>query len=398
MLVSKSRGINLLKSERKTLVSFLLLYSFLSLLILLFLAFIYYNFQKESMLQEQNSRLIQHSYELIPRLQYLHDNFDKTKFYPRFPYFNSAIYDSSGKLIFSTLKENKTNLNDSIYKIKDKIHYVRLLESYYLGAMYIVVEINDDEVWLGFVKMKVIAYGVVLFFILLIAGYFLLKIFLKPMRDSIYLLNRFIKDTTHELNTPISAILTNIEMIDKSSLNKKDAKKIKRIDIASRTISNLYNDLTYIALGNQIQSKDEEVNLSILIDERVEYFKVISNVRELKVVLDLDRNIILFIDRYKITRLIDNLISNAIKYNKKGSFINITLKDKYLCIEDGGIGIKKEEIRFMFDRYSRFNESEGGFGIGLNIVREIAFEYKLSLEVESKLEIGTKVIVKWQKK
>ncbi len=395
MLVSKNRGINLLKSERKTLISFLFLYSFLSLLILLFLAFIYYNFQKESMLQEQNSRLKQHSFELIPKLQHLHENFDKIRFYPRFSYFNSAIYDSSGRVIFSTLKENKTNLNSSIYKIKDKIHYVRLLESYYLGAMYIVVEIDDDEVWLSFVKMKVIAYGVMLFFILLIAGYFLLKIFLKPMRDSIYLLNRFIKDTTHELNTPISAILTNIEMIDESKLDKKDAKKIKRIDIASRTISNLYNDLTYVALGNQIQSKDEDIDLSILIDERVEYFKVLSNARELEVVLDLDRNIMLFIDRYKITRLLDNLISNAIKYNKKGSFIKITLKDRYLCIEDGGVGIKKEKIKFMFDRYSRFNESEGGFGLGLNIVKEIANEYKLLLKVESKLKIGTQVSVIW---
>ena len=187
------------------------------------MAFIYYNLQKENMLQDQNNRLKQHSFELIPKLQYLHDNFGKTKVYPRFSYFNSAIYDSSGKLIFSTLKESEANLRDSIYKIKDKIHYVRLLETYYLGAMYIVIEISDDEIWLSFVKMKVIAYGIMLFLILLIAGYFLLKIFLKPMRDSIYLLDRFIKDTTHELNTPITAILTNIEMIDEEKLLPKAA-------------------------------------------------------------------------------------------------------------------------------------------------------------------------------
>lgn len=347
------------------------------------------------MLQNQNNRLQEYSYELISKVRYLHNNFSKSQKYPRFVYFNSAIYDSSGKQIFSTLEDEKVNLEDSIYKIGDNIHYVRLMESYYLGAMYIVIEIIDDEEWLGFVKRDVIIYGVIFFLILLFAGYFLLNLLLKPMRESMYLLDRFIKDTTHELNTPVSAILTNIEMMDSTRLDEKDAKRIKRIDIASRTISNLYNDLTYIALGNQLQSKDEEVDMYALVRERAEFFKVISSVRKLECVLDLDEKVTLVIDRAKITRVIDNLISNAIKYNKKGSFIKIVLKDGYLCIEDGGIGIQQNKIDRMFDRYSRFNDSEGGFGLGLNIVSGIAKEYNLKLKIASKLGIGTKVIVEW---
>jgi len=395
LLALKSKGTNLLKSERKTLTSFLLLYSFLSIVILLFSAFIYYNLQKDDMLQYQNNRLTEYSHELISKIKYLHNNFDKSQKYPRFVYFNSAIYDSSQNVIFSTLKEKQVKLNETIYKTRDNIHYVRLLDSYYLGAMYIVIEIVDDEEWLGFVKVKVILYGVVLFFILLFAGYFLLSLLLKPMRESILLLDRFIKDTTHELNTPISSILTNIEMIEPFKLDEKIAKKIKRIDIASRTISNIYNDLTYIALGNQIQSKDEMIDMKALIKERVEFFNVIAKVKRLEFILDLDDRIILLIDKNKITRVIDNLMSNAIKYNKKDSFIKIMLKKRYLCIEDGGIGVKKEQIKQMFDRYSRFNESEGGFGLGLSIVSQIANEYNLKLKVESKINIGTKVIVRW---
>ncbi len=395
MSVSKSRATNLLKSERKTLISFLLLYTFLSIVILIFSAFIYYNIQKDNMLQNQNNRLQEYSYELIAKLRYLHNNFDKTHQYPRFVYFNSAIYDSSGKQIFSTLEDENVNLENSIYKIGNNIHYVRLLESYYLGAMYVVIEIVDDEEWLGFVKMKVVIYGVILFLILIFAGYFLLRLLLKPMRESIYLLDNFIKDTTHELNTPVSSILANIEMMDPSRLSEKDAKRIKRIDIASRTISNLYNDLTYIALGNEIQSKDEEIDLTTLINERSEYFKVISSVRNIRCNLELQDHVTIYIDRNKMIRVIDNLISNAIKYNKKGSFIKIDLRDGYLCIEDGGIGIDEERIEEMYDRYSRFNESEGGFGLGLNIVSEIAKEYNLKLKIESKIDIGTKVIITW---
>ena len=395
MSVLRSKGTSLLKSERKTLLSFLLLYSFFSIVLLLFSAFIYYNLQKDNMLQNQNNRLQEYSYEFISKIRYLHNNFALSQKYPRFVYFNSAIYDSSGKQIFSTLEDEQVNLEDSIYKIGDNIHYVRLMESYYLGAMYVVIEIVDDEEWLGFVKMKVIFYSVVFFLILLFAGYFLLNLLLKPMRESMYLLDRFIKDTTHELNTPVSAILTNIEMMDPERLSEKDGKRIKRIDIASRTISNLYNDLTYIALGNQLQSKDEEIDLSLLVKERVEYFKVISSARKLECIVELDEKVMLVIDRHKITRVIDNLISNAIKYNKKGSFIKITLKDRYLCIEDGGIGIEENRIDQMFDRYSRFNDSEGGFGLGLNIVSEIAKEYNLKLKIESELGQGTKVNVRW---
>jgi two-component system OmpR family sensor kinase len=347
------------------------------------------------MLQNQNNRLQEYSYELIAKLRYLHNNFDKTHQYPRFVYFNSAIYDSSGKQIFSTLEDENVNLENSIYKIGNNIHYVRLMESYYLGAMYVVIEIVDDEEWLGFVKMKVIIYGIILFLILIFAGYFLLRLLLKPMRESIYLLDNFIKDTTHELNTPVSSILANIEMMDPARLSEKDAKRIKRIDIASRTISNLYNDLTYIALGNQIESKDEEIDLTALIKERAEYFKVISSVRHINCDLDLQKNVTIYIDRNKMTRIIDNLISNAIKYNKKGSFIRIELKDGYLCIEDGGIGIDKGRIEQMYDRYTRFNKSEGGFGLGLNIVSEITKEYNLKLKIESELNIGTKVIITW---
>lgn len=395
MLVSKSKATSLLKSEKKTLTSFLFLYAFFSIVILIFSAFIYYNLQRDNMLEDQNNRLKEYSYELIAKIRHMHNNFDTNRKYPRFVYFTSAIYDSSGNVIFSTLEETNVNLKNSVYRIDNNIHFVRLMESYYLGAMYIVIEIEDDEELLGSVKYKVFVYGMILFLILLIAGYFLLKLMLKPMRDRLHLLDKFIKDTTHELNTPISSILANIEMINKNQLSEKNSKKIKRIDIASRTISNLYDDLTYIALGNQIKSDDQIINLTRLVTERVEFFKVIASIKHIECNLHLDKNVKLFIDKNKIIRVIDNLLSNAIKYNKRGSFIKITLQNAYLCIEDGGIGIDDDKLEQMFDRYVRLNDSEGGFGIGLNIVYEIASEYNLILDIESTPSIGTKVVIRW---
>jgi len=393
--VSKNRGISLQQSEKKTLRSFLLLYSFMVLIILFFSAFIYYNLQKELMLGKQNSRLKEYSDELISKIIYMHENFYDGIEYPRSKKYRSAIYDGSGKVIFSTLQNKSVDLNKNIYVIDNKIHFIRLLERYYLGAMYLVIEIDDNSGWFNFVKNKVLIYGVLLFLFLVFVGYFLLKMILKPMRDSIYLLDRFIKDTTHELNTPINSILINIETIKRENLDQKSLKKIERIDIASRTISNLYNDLTYMALNNKVVSNNENIELSKIIKERCEYFKIILSQKRISCSLDLKDGIYLHIDRKKLTRVIDNIISNAVKYNKKGGFIKVTLKDRYFEIEDSGKGMTKRELRDIFERYTRFDKSVGGFGIGLNIVAQIVKEYHLNIDVKSTPDLGTKVRISW---
>ncbi len=395
MLVSKNKATSLQKSERKTLVSFLLLYSFFAVVILAFSAFIYYNLQKDVMLREQNSQLKAYSDELISKLRYLHENFSQDRHYPRSEHYNSAIYDSSKKEIFSTLQTKDIDLTKHIYIVGNKIHYIRILERYYLGTMYLVIEVNDNEKWFNFFKIKVLVYGVILFLILLIAGYFLLKMLLRPMRESLYLLDRFIKDTTHELNTPVSAILMNIETLSREGLDEKNAKKIHRIDIAARTISTIYNDLTYVALKNQVQSKDEDVNLAALLRERVEFFRILATQKKLSYELELDEEANLIIDRGKIMRVIDNLLSNAIKYNKRAGSIKVILKKDYFMISDTGIGMKKRDIKEVFERYTRFNKSEGGFGIGLNIVAAIASEYDLVIDIDSQLNVGTKVKISW---
>ena len=395
MLASKNKATNLYKAERKTLLSFLLLYSFFSIVLLAISGYLYYSLQKDLMLEGQMNKLQENSYKLISRLRYLHEHFEEDQTYPRFDEFRSAIYDSSKKLIFTTLNEENVNLDKTLYTINNNIHYVRLLESYYLGAMYVVIEISDDGKWITFVKKEVVIYGIILFLLLLVVGYYLFRLMLSPMRNTLGLLDRFIKDTTHELNTPISAILTNIEMIDEEKLDPLLKKKIRRIDIASRTISNLYKDLTYAALGNRIKSRDEDVNMYNLLKERIEFFKVISASKNINCITDLEKDVHLKIDRTKITRVIDNLLSNAIKYNKRSSYIKVTLKNHYFEIEDGGIGISEEALSDIFERYSRFNKSEGGFGLGLNIVKAIADEYGLKIKFSSKIGKGTKVRISW---
>ena len=277
----------------------------------------------------------------------------------------------------------------------DKIYLIREPESYYLGAKYLVLEIPSDGSWIRTVYNTLFMYGVVIFLMMVVFGYFLLRLFLKPMREAIELLDRFIKDTTHELNTPVNAIMSNIEMIDTSKLDKKLARKIKRIDIGARTVSNLYQDLTYLTLGHKIISNDEEVDLREVMEERIEYFSLFCDSKKLTVSFTCKEKFTLHIDRKKITKLIDNLLSNAIKYNKIKGSIEIVLDKNYFEILDSGRGIKKQKIDKMFQRYERADESVGGFGIGLSIVSMIASEYSLHVEISSQEKEWTKVRVSW---
>ena len=395
MSVLKNSGIDLTKSETRTLLGFSFLYSFLVLVILSVVSFLYYQFQKDLMLQEKRQILQNYSNDLIVRLKDLHVNIDKNNIYPRDERFNSAIFDSDKKKIFSTLESDDVSLDDIIYLSDNQIHFIKEPESYYLGSKYIIVEVADDGIWFEEIRYKIGICFLLAFAFMMVLGYFILRLVLKPMRDALHLLDRFIKDTTHELNTPVTAIITNIEMIDKSSLDERLLKKINRIEIGAKTISNIYEDLTFVTLNNQIISNNEEINLSNVLKQRVEYFNSIATMKKINFDLNIKDDVFIVCDMKKITKLIDNILSNAIKYNKIAGFIKVNLNDNILSIEDSGKGIEKENLKTLFERYSRFDKSVGGFGIGLNIVSLIAKEYNLKIDIKSQIDVGTTVEVIW---
>lgn len=396
MLVLKSSGIDLSKSETRTIIGFSLIYSILVLVILGVITFLYYQFKKDLMLQDIRQTLQNYSNTQIANLKELHINIDKSDIYPRDERFNSAIYDSSKKKIFSTLLMGDVKLDEVIYLKDGYIHLIKEPESYYLGSKYVIVEIEDDNIWFLNIKYKMLFWFLFSFILLLFVGYFIAKLFLKPMRESIQMLDRFIKDTTHELNTPIAAILSNIQMINKDNIDEKLAKKINRIEIGAKTISNIYEDLTFVSLNNHIISNNEKLNFSQILNQRVDFFKSIANSKKIDFILDIKENVFIVCDIKKLSKLIDNILSNAIKYNKFQGFIKVTLKDKILIIEDSGKGMSKDNLSNLFTRYKRFDKSVGGFGIGLNIVSLIAKEYDLKIDVISKIDVGTRIKIRWQ--
>jgi len=363
-------------------------------LLIVLTSLFYYQTQEKLFLAQQRATLTKYAYIQTKRLKVLHHYFYERKTYPRDERFKSAIYDIEFKKIFSLLENENVRFDEGIYMDNNVIHFVKSLDVYFLGAKYLVLEIKHDGMWRDEIWQTIIGYGLLAFVLFMLFGLYLAKLFLRPMRNSIMLLDRFIKDTTHELNTPLSAILANIEMMDTSVMVEKNRKKLTRINIAAKTVSTLYKDLTYLTLEQDKKNNDEEIRIKNEILDRIEYFDILAKSKNITIKHSLDDSTIVM-DRRKFVRVLDNLLSNAIKYNIRGGKIEIILLEDYLTICDTGIGIAEEKIPFMFDRYMRFDKSEGGFGVGLSIVKKIVDEYAMKIDVHSKEGVGTRMVLSW---
>jgi len=292
-----------------------------------------------------------------------------------------GIFDKNLKPIYSEIGK-KFDANKQFYSCDSNCFSVikRTNKSKNIG--YIVLKNENLAKHLRQLKIKIFSVLGITFIIAAIIGFFLSKLFLRPVREKIETLDRFIEDTTHELNTPISAILMTIQ-----SLKGVDEKKLNRLKASATRLSTMYESLSY-SLSKDIEQTKEEFDLKELILNRVEFLKVLAESKKITFNCELNSFKVVAI-KEDFKKLIDNLLTNAIKYNKNGGSINITLEGKILKICDSGIGIKSEQIKDIFKRYSRINKEQGGFGIGLSIVYEICKKYNIDIKVVPNNPKGT---------
>ena len=383
------------KSVRKTILNVVSIYLITTILLILTLSFIYVDSQKDQLLQSQKQQIDYQAKQLINQLEDLHNGISNNNImYPELDDIQTAIYDIDKNIIFSTFGEKNIEFDKQYFYLDDNVYFIYKVEPYYLGAAYLIIQKHREYKLVNtLIKLAITLFFVILF--LIFTSFFLVKILIRPLSDNINLLDKFLKDTTHELNTPIAAILGNIEMLNLENMDEKNKKKINRIRIGAITISSIYDDLSFLILNNKIISKNEILNVSDILYTRVEYFKILSDVKNISFNIDIKDNVMLEIDTLKLSRLFDNLISNAIKYSPPSSTIKITLDDNLFIIEDQGQGMSEDNIKQIFQRYKRFDTTVGGFGIGYNIIHNIIKEYDIDIEIKSEIDVGTKVILTW---
>jgi two-component system OmpR family sensor kinase len=373
----------------------LTLYILLVALLLGSIGYLYYQSQTKLAFSAYRIKLMEYATDQTRRLRFVHEHFPTTTLYPRDDRFESAIWDLEYQKIFSTLKRPDVRFEEEIYSTGDRIHFVKILDNFYLGAKYLVIEVPADTLWQHEAWKTMALYGGVGFGVLAILGWFLARLFVRPMQQSILLLDQFIRDTTHELNTPLSAILANIEAMDPATLDAANAKRLKRIDIAARTVSTLYEDLKFVTLESDRPSEDRTIDMAELLRKRLDYFSVLLGSKKIVLTSDI-RPATLYADARLIERVVDNLLSNAIKYNRRGGTIHVQVDAGVLRIRDSGIGIDPAVLPMIFERYARFDTSEGGFGIGLSIVKRICDHYGITIHTQSTPGQGTTMTLKWR--
>ena len=231
--------------------------------------------------------------------------------------------------------------------------------------------------------------------ILMIIAFYLSKTALAPLHAKITALNRFIKDSTHEINTPLSVILMSIETADKKSLSQRNLKRINNIETAAKTLSHIYEDLTYLSFGASRAAPKEELNFKEILSERLEFFAPFFAKRALDLRLNL-KDALINANTYELKRAVDNLLSNAVKYTNSGGYVTVSLSKDELKISNSGEGLSKEQQDKIFERYTRFNEGQGGFGIGLNLVKRACENNAIIVTCESEPGKETTFTRRWR--
>ncbi len=200
---------------------------------------------------------------------------------------------------------------------------------------------------------------------------------LMPLRRALRLNEEFVKDILHDFNTPLSSMKINLKLFRKEV---GESAKIARLENNIETMLSLQENLQTFLKG--IQTQTEVFDITALINDRLPYFEVLypdiiyhADLTPFKIRANKDA----------FARIIDNLLSNAGKYNKAEGQVLVMMEGSQLKIEDTGKGIAHPEK--VFERY--YKEQERGVGIGLHIVKKLCDEMHIAVHISSRAGKGT---------
>lgn len=349
-------------------------------------------------LEKRPSDMQQDNEESSPRLVFITRNSN-----------GNIISDENTNLnnIFQNAEFDKTNLNN-IYEISIENYSYRGINYKNQDGTYRQVLINvDSEKTIAdkFIKNLVISF-LISIVIILIASYILSKWTLRPIVESWKKQTKFVQDASHELRTPLAIIKAKQE----SLLEKPDSKIIDNVEDISITLQETgrltklikelmelaKNDSEKIQLNKQIFNLDNEVNSLIGL------YKDLAKAGEKQLTASLEFKEEINADLNMIKELLVILLDNSIKYTEEKDIIEVKTykEDEKVVIEvaDTGIGISKEAIDHVFERFYREeksrNREKGGMGLGLSIAYNIVTLHKGSIKFDKTREKGARVIVK----
>ncbi len=375
-------------NEEKFVKKYSLIYTLIISFILLTPLSLYIN--HEMKLQEMKTEVELKSIQsiIINAMDNFGNHSDETFEFPKFSSFASALYKKDFTPIYTQIKEVLPSYVPG-YDGDGSYRYLitKLPEEKYFFASYLVTSTKISFASVFF-EASFIAFGIITLILLL--SFYFLNSFSRPFKRVNEKLDDFIKESMHEINTPLSIINVNVDLFDSIYGTNK---YLNRVKSATKSLATIYNDMDYLIKQNRVEYIDESIDLKQFLQERVAYFEMICQLKNihLSLICNVDEALLLF-NTTKLQRIVDNTLSNAIKFSSAQSKIEIKLftdidNNIILSIQDYGKGIEKPHK--ILDRYYRENAHKNGFGIGMSIVKSIIDEANIELEIRSKLGEGS---------
>jgi len=197
---------------------------------------------------------------------------------------------------------------------------------------------------------------------------------------------RFLRYAVHETNTPLAVIMANIELYE---LEHGKNILISNIEAATKNMYGIYDDLSYLAKKDKLVYSQQKIILADFIQSRIEFFNIVAQQLNLSFTFynDCMRSEV-YINETKLQRIIDNNITNALKYTKEHEVIKITLyaENDYCIFDISSNSIIIKEPQHVFDAYYRENAIKEGLGLGLRLVKNICEEEHIKIVLKSNEE------------
>lgn len=219
---------------------------------------------------------------------------------------------------------------------------------------------------------------------------------------------QFTSDASHELRTPLAVIKGTLEVLVRKPRNPEEYKE--KIDFCISEVNrlnHLVDELLLLArFENQKQTlKMERVSLNAIFLDVISRNSTMINEKKINCTANFSKDFYVTTDAYLLGIIVNNILTNAVKYSKSNDTINFEILDtekKLICsISDQGIGIAEEDLQKIFDQFYRSKSNEHpeikGTGLGLSIVKRLSLLLQIDLQIESEENKGTKVILSFSK-
>jgi signal transduction histidine kinase len=177
-------------------------------------------------------------------------------------------------------------------------------------------------------------------------------------------------------------------MLEKRLQDEKNLKRLQRISTASEMLKERYDELDYLIKMQSNEKIEEQFCVTALVEQRVHFLQRLYPNFEIHLALE---NLQIRGDKKGLSKVIDNIVDNGVKYSQNSKTLEIKLQNRLLSIQDFGKGMDEVELLHIFDKYYQSDKNMQGFGIGLNMVKRYCDTNNIELRFVSKPNIGTTV-------